>query len=35
MLDENTAQVVATIRAVPDADLGIEVPMPWPMKLRR
>ena len=29
LLDENTAKVVAAIRAVPDADLGIEIHAPW------
>ena len=34
MLDENTARVVEAIRAVPDEDLAVEVPMPWgPMTL--
>lgn len=34
MLAENTAKVAATIRSVPDDDLGIEVQMPWgPMTL--
>ena len=29
LLDENTARVVATIRAVPDEDLGVVVQFPW------
>lgn len=28
-LEENTDRVIAVIRAVPDADLGIEIKMPW------
>ncbi len=34
LLQENTAKLVAAIHAVPDADLNIEVPLPWgPMTL--
>ena len=29
LLDENTAKLAATIRAVPDEDLSIEIQMPW------
>lgn len=34
LLHENTAKIVAAIRAAPDADLSVEVQMPWgPMTL--
>lgn len=36
LLDENTAKLAATIRAVPDEDLSVEVKMPWgPMTLAK
>ena len=35
-LRENTAKAAGAIRAVPDADLGIEISLPWaPMTLRQ
>lgn len=34
LLDENTARIAAAVRAVPEADLAVEVGMPWgPMSL--
>jgi len=34
MLDANTERMTAAIRAVPDADLGVQIEMPWgPMTL--
>ena len=29
LLDENTPKLIAAIKAAPDADLGVEIPMPW------
>jgi uncharacterized damage-inducible protein DinB len=29
LLHESTDRVIAAIRAVPDADLSVEIPMPW------